>query len=94
MSLREWSVWRIVAVWLGWPLLATALGFIALLVALWRAAPPLPAGATALPNQGADFAVAFSWPPGLIIAVAALAPPAILTAVWLWQRGRHGAGPA
>ena len=41
MSLRDWSVWRIVAVWLGWPVLLAALGLAAIFIAIWRTSTSL-----------------------------------------------------
>lgn len=91
MSLREWSVWRIVAVWLGWPVLLAALGLAAIFIAIWRTSTSLPPGAAALPRQGGDFVVVL--PPGPAVLLLVLAPPALVTAAWLWQRRGRGAGP-
>ena len=92
MSLRQWSVWRIVGVWLGWPLVLAALGLAAALLAIWRATPPLPPGATARPTLAGD--VAFVLPPFPVVPLLVAGPPVLLTAVWLWQRGRRRSGPA
>ena len=85
-SLASWSGWRVAAVWAGW-LLFVVLGLITTLAVLfWRARRLESTDAARSPAEGFDFAIAFVPSELRWALVAILAPPVLLTALWLWRR--------
>jgi uncharacterized SAM-binding protein YcdF (DUF218 family) len=85
-SLASWSGWRVAAVWAGW-LLFIVLGLVTTFaVLLWRARRLESTAPTRLPAQGSDFAIAFVPSELRWVIAAILAPPLVLTALWLWRR--------
>lgn len=85
-SLASWSGWRIAAAWTAWLLFVVFALVTTLAALLWRVHQLESSAPTRLPAQGSDFAIAFV-PSELRWAIAAiLAPPVVLTALWLWRR--------
>lgn len=85
-SLASWSGWRVAAFWAGWLLFVVLALVTAAATILWRVHQLESSAPTRLPAQGSDFAIAFV-PSELRWAIAAiLAPPVVLTALWLWRR--------
>lgn len=94
MSLREWTGGRIAALWVLWLILALG-GALAVAVAytLWWApvlgAVPaessVPGGLQLTGGGGVEVRSGVV----LLVLVALVLPPAVLTAAWLRQRGRR-----
>ena len=85
-SLASWSGRRIAAAWAAWLLFVVLALITALAVLLWRVHRLESHDPTRLPPQGSDFAIAFVPSELRWAIVAVLAPPMILTALWLWRR--------
>ena len=86
MSIREWSGWRIAAVWLAWPALLLAVAAAATALVVWRPAPGVMRVRAQLPPQLSD--VSGRVDSVLAAALLLLGPPALLTGLWLWRRAR------
>ena len=86
MSFREWSGWRIAFIWLVWPASLLSIGLATAAIVIWRPAPDMVRARVQLPAQWSDFSVGIDSVPA--IALPFVAPPALLTAVWVWRRTR------
>ena len=84
MSLRAWPPWRIILVWLAWPI-ALALGLVAMgSILVWRAEARAVRARVVLPPQYSDFTVQVgSVPAALLVWIG---PPLVLTLLWFWRR--------
>ena len=85
MNLREWTGWRVAAAWVLWFVLALG-GALGAAIAYARIhEPPAPSGTRqgAGPTIGPSYSLALD---GRFVLGVLLGPPALLTAVWLWQR--------
>ena len=87
MSLWEWSGVRVAAAWVLWIVLVIGGALATAVVYVLRHQPPAGAGHSAGPTiVGPQYSLRFDGRPVLAVI---LGPPALLTAVWLWQRWRH-----
>ena len=92
MSLREWTVGRLVAAWAVWLILAFG-GAIAVAVvyahgeASTVSGAPGQAGGSAVPRISGGGGVEFGTGGALVLLLTLVGPPAIVTATWMWQRG-------
>jgi hypothetical protein len=85
-SLASWSGRRIAGVWMAWLLLILLALAVSLGVILWQVHQLESKAPTRLPPQSSDFIVSFVGSELAWTVAAILAPPVILTVVWLWRR--------
>ncbi|MFL5563207.1 MAG: hypothetical protein ACJ79K_17205 [Gemmatimonadaceae bacterium] len=84
MSLRAWPLWRIILIWLAWPV-ALALVFVGTAAFIvWRSEARAIKTHAMLPPQYSDFTLQVgSIPVALVMWVG---PPLLLTLLWVWRR--------
>ena len=85
MSLGEWTGWRVSAAWVLWMVLASAGALAAAITYARGHGPPASntAGHAAGPVIGPGYSIELN---GWLVVGVLLGPPALLTAVWVWQR--------
>ena len=84
MNLRAWPLWRIILIWLAWPISVALVLVATAAIIVWRS-EARPVGArVVLPPQYSDFSFHVgSVPAALLVWVG---PPFLLTLLWLWRR--------
>ena len=84
MGLRAWPLWRIILIWVAWPVSLALVLVATATVIVWRSeARPVSSDAI-LPPQYSDFRFQVgSIPVALLVWVG---PPLLLTLLWLWRR--------
>jgi hypothetical protein len=79
VNLRDWSLWRVLLLGMGWIILV-------LVIALPRALRFLSGRAS--DGSGALVGVSFGPKAMLLVLLLAVLPPIALAGLWLWQRSR------
>lgn len=79
MSLREWSLWRVLLLGMGWIILV-------LVIALPRVLRFMSGRAS--DGSGGMAGVSFGPKAMLLVLLLAFLPPVALAGLWLWQRPR------
>ena len=79
MSLRDWSLWRVLLLGIGWVILVLG-------VALPRVLRLMSGRAT--DGNGSLVGVSFGPKAMLLVLILASLPPIALVGLWLWQRAR------